>query len=106
MDELNRDADAIGELLGQYMLRYPELHRLDEGVARWASVQAIDRQTREQRHQTVREAHACAAKIRKSLLIQRLESSFPLTELVTRAAPVRGRPSSIKKAAFEVRGAP
>ena len=106
MDELNRAADLIGELLGDYMLRHPELHRLDERVARWASVEAIDRQTREQRCQTEREAQAWALKVRKNLLAQRLEGAFPLTDLVTRPAPLRGRPSIIKKAAFEVRSAP
>jgi phage repressor protein C with HTH and peptisase S24 domain len=106
MDDLNRDADAIADVLGQFMLRHPERHQLDERVATWAAMQAADRQTREERHRTVREAHACAARIRKGLLASRLEDSFPLTELVTRAAPVRGHPSSVRKVAFEVRGAP
>ena len=106
MDELNRDADAIGDLLGEFMLRNPELHQLDERVSMWAALQAADRQTREEAHRTAREALACASRIRRGLLVRRLESSFPLTELVTRAAPVRGRPSSVRKAAFEVRSAP
>jgi SOS-response transcriptional repressor LexA len=106
MTDLNRDADAVADLLGEFMLRHPEVHGLDERVARWAAAQAADRQTRGQRHLTVREAHACAARIRKSLLAMRLENSFPRTELVTRAAPVRGHPSSVRKVASEIRGAP
>jgi SOS-response transcriptional repressor LexA len=106
MNELDRDADAMVEILGDFMLRYPELHQLDERVANWAALQAADRQTREEKHRTMREAHACAVRVRKSLLARRLEDSFPVTELVTRPAPVRGHPSSVRRAAGEGRSAP
>lgn len=106
MDESQWQADVIADLVGDHMLRNPERFPLDERAARWAALQAIERQTARDRADTANEARKCSANIRRRMVAERLGERLPVIALMSHPAAVRGRVSMVRKIAQEVRQAP
>jgi SOS-response transcriptional repressor LexA len=106
MDELHWQSEVIADLLGDHILRDPERFPLDERVARWSAVQAIERQTRSDREAGEREARSFATGIRRRMVADRLSERLPVGVLTLHAPTVRGRASVVRKIAHEIRQAP
>jgi SOS-response transcriptional repressor LexA len=106
MDDSQRQADAIADLLGDHILRDPERFPLDERVARWSTLQAAERQSAEDRKSAESEARKCVAMIARRLVSDRLIERLPVCALVSHPATIRGRTSLVRKMAREIRRAP
>lgn len=106
MDRNCAEEDAIARLLGEHMLTDPLKFPLDERVAAWAALQAVSRQTRDERIATEREAEHWARRIRCRMIAEHLERRLPVSALATHRALVRGRTSMVRKAAHEIRQVP
>ncbi len=106
MDDLNREAEVIAHLLCSHILRHAERFPTDERVARWAALQAIERQSIGNRARTQREAQACAAGLRRRMIADRLNARHPSMPLASHPASVRGRTSIVRRIAREIRQVP